>query len=79
MTRPRLSAHTDEIMAARAELSLIIRDMLELQQKLRDTRIDESYLQASQLLHRRYKDWMGSLEYGLQSCEMASQQHILLQ
>jgi hypothetical protein len=79
MTRPRLSAHTDEIMVARAKLDLIIRDMLELQQKLGNTRIDESYLRASQSLHRRYKDWMESLEYGLQSCEIASQQHILLQ
>jgi hypothetical protein len=79
MTRPKVSAHTDEIMAARARLDVVVRDMVKLQQKLRTACIDESYLQASHSLHNRYQDWMSSLEPRLQTCEIASQQHILLQ
>jgi hypothetical protein len=79
MVRPKLSAHTDEMIAARARLDFIICDMLELQQKFATARIDEMYLQASVSLHERYQDWMGSLEHGLQPCGLASQHHILLQ
>jgi hypothetical protein len=79
MVRPKLPAYTDEIIVARARLNVVVRDMLQLQQELGTGLIDESYLQASQLLHGRYQDWMSSLEHRLQSCEIASQQHILLQ
>jgi hypothetical protein len=79
MIRPKVSAHIDEIITARARLDVIVRDMLELQQKLGTVCIDESYLQASRSLYNQYQDWMSSLEPRLQSCEIASQQHILLQ
>jgi hypothetical protein len=79
MTQLKLAAHTDEIGAANVQLDAIIRDMLNLQREVGSADIDESYLQASLSLHRRYQHWMDSLEYGLQSCGIASQQHILLQ
>lgn len=79
MTRPNFAAHTDELNVARSRLGNIIRDMLELQRQHGAGAIDESYLGATQSLHRRYQDWLESLEYGLESCTSAPQQHILLQ
>jgi hypothetical protein len=79
MIRPKLAAHTDEISAASAQLDAIIRDMLKLQREVGSVDIDELYPRASLSLHGRYQDWMNSLEYGLQSCGIASQHHILLQ
>lgn len=79
MTTVKLQARTDELNIARAELGVIMRDMLELQQKHGTAAMVAQYTNAAQLLHTRYQDWIGSLQRGLKSCEVASQQHILLQ
>lgn len=73
MTTLKLPARTDELNMARAKLGILVREMLELQQT-----VDEQYLTKAQSLHQRYQDWCDSLEYGLQSTDFASQQHILL-
>lgn len=78
LTRPNLTAHTDEIIMARAQLGVIMRDMAELQRKHGTTAMDKRYVNALTSMHRRYQDWMNSLEYGLQSCEFASQQLLLI-
>lgn len=78
LTRPNLPAHTDEIIMARAQLGVIMRDMAELQRKHGTTAMDKRYVNALTSMHRRYQDWMNSLEYGLQSCEFASQQLLLI-
>lgn len=64
---------------ARAQLGMIVRDMLELQRKQGSAAMDEQYLDAAIALHQRYQEWMDSLDFGLQSCELVSQQHIMLQ
>lgn len=80
LTRPKLLAHTDEIIMARARLDVIIRDMIDLQQKYVTTAMDERYLDVVPVMHKHYQDWMISLRQGLQLSEnsSASQQHILL-
>lgn len=65
MTTPRLSARTDELNMARAELGVIMRDMLGLQQQHGTAAMDSQYTNAARFLHTRYQDWMGSLQHGL--------------
>lgn len=79
MKTPNLQARTYDINAARTRLGVIIRMMLELQQKYEHTPMDVQYLNESQSLHERYQEWLDTLEPGLRFCERASQQHILLQ
>lgn len=79
MTTVKLQARTDDLNMARAELGVIIREMLEFQQKHGAAAINEQYINAAHSLHTRYQDWKSSLKHGLQSCDFASQQHILLQ
>lgn len=79
MTTVKLQARTDDLNMARAKLGIIMRDMLEFQQKHEAAAMNEQYMTAVHSLHIRYQDWMSSLKHGLQSCDVASQQHILLQ
>jgi hypothetical protein len=79
LTRPNLPPYTDETIVARARLGAIMRDMAELQRKHVAAAMDGQYLEALPSMYRRYQDWMNSLEYGLQYCEFASQQQLLLQ
>ena len=80
MTRPKLRARTYELEEARARFLFIVRDMLELQNKHGAAAArDSQYLEAAQAIHARYQDWTSSLEPWLQSCELASQQQIVLQ
>jgi len=79
MTRPQILAHPDKLNIARARLGVIIRDMLELQKKHGTADLDPRYLSGALAMYARFQDWMHSLEQKLQSCELATQQHILLQ
>lgn len=79
MTRPKVLARTYDLNVARANLGAIIRDMLEFQKKHGAAAMGPDYLDAAQAIYAQYRDWMGSLEPRLQSCELASQQHLLLQ
>jgi hypothetical protein len=79
MTRPKVKAQTHQLNLARAQLGVIMRDMLELQRRHATAAVDEQYLDRAQTMYARYQDWMNSLESTLRSCELASQQHILLQ
>jgi len=79
MKRPRILARTNKLNVARARLGVIIRDMLELQQKHGTTALKTQYLSGASAIYARFQDWMHSLEHKLQSCELATQQLILLQ
>jgi len=79
VTRPKVLAQTDKLNMARARLGVIIRDMLELQRRHGAVAMDTEYLDAAQTMYARYQDWMNFLEPTIQTCELASQQHILLQ
>lgn len=72
-------ARTYELDLARNRLWAIIRDMLEFQQKHGGAARDAQYLDAVQVLHARYQDWMSSLDPWLQSDKLVSQQQILTQ
>ena len=72
-------AQTYQLNLARAQLGVIMRDMLEVQRRHGTAAVDEQYLDVAQTMYARYQDWMNSLEPTLRSCELVSQQHILLQ
>lgn len=79
MTTPKVVAYTYELDIARAQLGVIIRDMLEFQAKHRSAARHTEYLDSAEVIHARYRNWESSLSHQLQSCELASQQQILLQ
>jgi len=79
MTRPKIVARAYELDIARAQLGVIIRDMLDFQTERRSATRGTEYLSSAGEIYARYQNWMSSLGHRIQSCELASQQQILLQ